>query len=100
MDEMAETLSPAVSNVLGMNEGAAYTRLVVDGAGYGPARAGLGKIARVVCGGWNPDAFVDLVEEVHDSPPDDVAYVAAVRLQQLEWHLLFDHCVATARGAA
>jgi hypothetical protein len=47
--------------------------------------------------GWNADAFVDLVESVHDRPTDP-RHQLAVALQQLEWRLLFDHCTREATG--
>jgi hypothetical protein len=46
---------------------------------------------RLIATGWNPNALVDLVEEVHDRPADP-RYAAAVQLQRLEWQILFDHC--------
>jgi len=45
---------------------------------------------------WNGAAFVDLVQQVHESPSDP-RYPITVALQQLEWRALFDHCT---RGAA
>jgi hypothetical protein len=53
-------------------------------------------IFRLTAHGWNPGAFVDLVEQVHNRPTDP-RHSLAVSLQQLEWRLLFDHCT---RGAA
>jgi len=53
-------------------------------------------IFRLTAQGWNPAAFVDLVEQVHNHPTDP-RHTLAVSLQQLEWRLLFDHCT---RGAA
>jgi hypothetical protein len=47
--------------------------------------------------GWDSDAFVDLVERVHDNP-NDPRHKLAVALQQLEWRLLFDHCTREAKG--
>src|SRR4051812_3539163 len=54
-------------------------------------------LLRVMSGGWNPNAFVDLVESVsgNDRTPN---HAAAVSLQQLEWRLLFDHCTRAAAG--
>lgn len=46
--------------------------------------------------GWNPTAFVDLVEEAHTKPADDPHYRTCVQIQQIEWRLLFDHCVRSA----
>ena len=53
-------------------------------------------LLRLVATGWNPNAFVDLVQAVHESPSDP-RHALAVALQRLEWHTLFDHCT---RGAA
>ena len=47
-------------------------------------------------GGWDPYAFVDLCEAVHDAPGDSRRAVA-VAVQQAEWRLLFDACVRGAR---
>ena len=46
---------------------------------------------------WEPSAFVDLVESVHERPGDPL-HAAAVALQHLEWRLLFDHCTRAAAG--
>jgi hypothetical protein len=54
-------------------------------------------LLRIVMNGWNPDAFVDLVETVHESP-NDPRHRVAVSLQRLEWQTLFDHCTRTAVG--
>jgi len=54
-------------------------------------------ILKLNAGGWDADAFVDLVEAVHDQP-DDPRHKLAVGLQQLEWRLLFDHCTRAAAG--
>ena len=48
---------------------------------------------------WNPNAFVDLVEELHNRP-DDPRRRVAVALQRLEWRVLFDHCTRVAAGGA
>jgi hypothetical protein len=48
-------------------------------------------LLKIVLRGFDPDALVDLVEEVHDQP-NDFRRQAAVTLQQLEWRVLFDHC--------
>ena len=50
-------------------------------------------LLRVNFNGWNPDAFVDLVESVTDLPADNEKRRAVVALQQMEWRTLFDHCV-------
>ena len=54
-------------------------------------------LLRMTRAGWDPAVFVDVVEQVHDKP-DDPRHKAMVRLQQLEWRLLFDHCVRAAAG--
>lgn len=55
-------------------------------------------LLRLAPGGrWNPRAFVDLVEQIHDRP-DDPRHPAAVSLQQLEWRVLFDFCKRRAGG--
>jgi hypothetical protein len=54
-------------------------------------------LLRVVMGGWNPDGFVDLVENVR-SDPADPRFAVAQRLQKLEWQALFDFCTREARG--
>ena len=52
---------------------------------------------RLMSGGWNPSAFVDLVESV-EADERSAKHAAAVSLQQLEWRLLFDHCTRAAAG--
>ena len=47
--------------------------------------------------GWDPEAFVDFVEEMA-SKPKDPRRNAAVMLQKLEWRLLFDYCTRAATG--
>ncbi|MGH7214092.1 MAG: hypothetical protein ACREIT_04955 [Tepidisphaeraceae bacterium] len=54
-------------------------------------------ILRVNFSAWNPAALVDLVEQVHGTPPDDPKHRIAVALQQLEWRVLFDHCAREAK---
>ena len=54
------------------------------------------RVLKLTVRGWDSDAFVDLVEEVCDSP-DDPRYKLAVALQQLEWRVLFDHCTRAAK---
>ena len=54
-------------------------------------------LLRLIMSGWNPDAFVDLVEQVHESP-DDPRHRVAVTLQRLEWQTLFDRCTRAAAG--
>lgn len=58
-------------------------------------KAGERELARVLAGGWNPRAFVDLVESVH-SKTSDPRHETAVRLQRAEWEALFDYCIKTA----
>lgn len=53
------------------------------------------QILKLTIHGWNCDAFVDLVEDVYDKP-DDPRHKLAVALQQLEWRILFDHCMRAA----
>lgn len=53
------------------------------------------QLARVLGGGWDPRAFVDLVESVHGKPADP-RHAMAVRLQRAEWEGLFDYCVRAA----
>ena len=48
--------------------------------------------------GFDTYAFVELVESVHDNP-EDPSHAAAVKLQQLEWHELFNACARAAAGA-
>ena len=55
-------------------------------------------ILRLTAQGWNPAAFVDLVEAVH-LRPDDPRQGVAVALQRLEWRVLFEHCTRGAAGA-
>jgi len=59
-----------------------------------PADASL---LRLTHQGWDADAFVELVEAVHQSP-EDPRHDLCVQLQQLEWRLLFDHDLRTAAG--
>jgi hypothetical protein len=53
-----------------------------------PADKGL---LRLIANGWNPNAFVDLVEAVYNDK-SDARRGLAVRLQQLEWKVLFEFC--------
>ncbi len=59
-----------------------------------PADKSLLKITR---NGWDPNAFVDLTEQVHHQPSDS-RYHAAVSLQKIEWRALFDYCTRLAAG--
>ncbi len=54
-------------------------------------------LLRLVWNGWHAESLVDLVQQVH-ARPDDPRLVTAVRLQQMEWRVLFDHCTRAARG--
>jgi hypothetical protein len=54
-------------------------------------------IFRLVAHGWDPAAFVDVVQEVHRSQ-DDPRHRLCVALQELEWQTLFDHCTRAACG--
>ena len=54
-------------------------------------------LLRLIVPSWNPAAFVDLIEKVHDQPADP-RHALAVALQKLEWQLLFDHCTRSAAG--
>jgi hypothetical protein len=55
-------------------------------------------LLRLLRGGWNPDAWVDLVEEV-DSAVNDPRRGLLVNIQQIEWRMLFEHCVRQAAGS-
>lgn len=52
-------------------------------------------ILKLTMNGWNPDAFVDLVQEISANPADHRTKIAIV-LQKLEWRILFDHTARTA----
>jgi hypothetical protein len=54
-------------------------------------------LLRLIMNGWSADAFVDLVEQIHDKPQDR-RHEVAVALQKLEWRVLFDHCTRAAAG--
>ena len=54
-------------------------------------------LLRVMSGGWNTNAFVDLVESAVGDEKSS-RHAAAVSLGQLEWRLLFDHCTRAAAG--
>ena len=47
--------------------------------------------------GFDTEAFVELVQSVHDNPKD-ASHAAAVKLQQLEWQELFNACARAAMG--
>ena len=55
-------------------------------------------LLKVVMGGFNPSALVDLVEAVHKRP-DDPRHRIAVQLQQLEFRVLLQYCTRAAVGA-
>ena len=52
-------------------------------------------LLRVLRDGWEPDAFVDLVEEVSDRA-NDPRLPVVVAIQKIEWQMLFDHCAREA----
>jgi hypothetical protein len=53
---------------------------------------------RVLRGGsWDGSAFVDLVEDVHRDE-NDPRRSAVVRLQRIEWQVLFESCARAAAG--
>jgi hypothetical protein len=53
------------------------------------------KLLRLVRDRWNPEAFVDLVEEAHRSAEHSYRELL-IRIQQLEWRMLFEHSVREA----
>ena len=55
-------------------------------------------ILKLTMNGWNPAAFVDLVESVTDFP-NDPRHKIAVSLQKLECALLFDYIARNASRA-
>jgi hypothetical protein len=54
-------------------------------------------VFRIIANGWNPQAFVDLVQQVHDKP-NDPRHPLAVMIQEVEWQSLFEHCTRAASG--
>jgi hypothetical protein len=48
-------------------------------------------LLRLIASGWNPNAFVDLVESVSGGE-GDACHSLAVQLQQLEWRVLWESC--------
>ena len=54
-------------------------------------------LLRLSTGDWDGSSFVDLVQQVHESPSDP-RYEVAIALQQMEWRVLFDHNTRTAAG--
>jgi hypothetical protein len=55
-------------------------------------------LLRIVMTGFNPNAWVDLVQEVH-TKPNDPRHKLAVQLQQIEFRVLFQHCTRAAVGS-
>ncbi|MGA2440309.1 MAG: hypothetical protein ABSH08_05090 [Tepidisphaeraceae bacterium] len=49
-------------------------------------------LLRIIANGWNPNAFVDFVESLHENQ-SDARRPVAVHLQRLEWTVLWEHCV-------
>jgi hypothetical protein len=66
-------------------------------------------LLRIVASGWNPNAYVDLVQAIDASDfgsgsftpgtPDERLHKLAVALQRIEWQTLFDHCTRAAAVA-
>jgi len=54
-------------------------------------------LLRLLRGGWDPDALVDLAEEL-DPNPDPSRLQTFVAIQNIEWRLLFEHCARNAVG--
>ena len=54
-------------------------------------------VFRIIARLWNPAAFVDLVEAVHNQP-NDPRHRLAVMLQDIEWQTLFEFCTRSAGG--
>lgn len=54
-------------------------------------------IFKINAHGWNPMAFVDLVQQVYEKPSDP-RHRLAVAIQEIEWQVLFDHCTRAAGG--
>jgi hypothetical protein len=54
-------------------------------------------VFRLIVNGWDPFAFVDLIEAIH-LKPNDMRRPLAVSLQRLEWRMLFDFCTRQAVG--
>jgi hypothetical protein len=57
-----------------------------------PADKGL---LRIVANGWNPNALVDLAEEVSNNSADARRPIA-IELQQMEWRTLWEYCAREA----
>lgn len=54
-------------------------------------------LLKLTLGDFDAHGFVDLVEAIHTAPGDS-RYPIVVALQQLEWRILFDHCLRSAAG--
>jgi hypothetical protein len=52
-------------------------------------------LLRLLADGFDPNAFVDLVERVH-AQPNHPHHALAIELQRLEWRTVFDHCTRAA----
>ncbi len=57
------------------------------------------RLLKMIWNGWRPQAFVDWIEAIHRSPSPEQLELA-LRLQHLEWRMLFDYCVREALSAA
>ena len=55
------------------------------------------QLFRLTANGWDPNAFVDLVEAVHATPADPRRGIATA-IQRIEWQAAFEHCVRLAAG--
>lgn len=54
-------------------------------------------LLRLLRGGWDPDALVDLAQEL-DRNPDPSRLQTFAAIQNIEWRLLFEHCARNAVG--
>ena len=72
-----------------------FERIAAEGRAALGTVAGDSVLLRLVGDEWDPAAFVYVVEGIHQKP-DDPLYASAVRLQRVEWQVLFGHCVAAA----
>lgn len=55
-------------------------------------------LLRLLRGGWDPDALVDLAHEL-DRDPNPSRLVTFAAIQNVEWRLLFEHCARNAVGS-
>ncbi|HWE04792.1 MAG TPA: hypothetical protein VG326_20470 [Tepidisphaeraceae bacterium] len=55
-------------------------------------------LLRIVGAEYNPDALVDLIEAIHEKAADPRRQ-AVIRIQQLEWEALFNHCAYEATAS-